>query len=183
MQERWTGQIDKITSDFKQAFGTLTIDELNWKPSQNTWSIGQNLDHLIVINGTYHPIVRAVREGTYKLPFLGKFDFMVSFLGRTVLKAVHPDRRKRMKTFPMWEPTRSNLQEDIWSRFEGSQMELKQMIQSCSDLLESGTVISSPANKNIVYKLETAFDIIVSHELRHFEQASEVDSVRRKGKT
>lgn len=88
-----------------------------------------------------------------------------------------------MKTFPMWEPTRSNLQEDIWSRFEGSQMELKQMIQSCSDLLESGTVISSPANKNIVYKLETAFDIIVSHELRHFEQASEVDSVRRKGKT
>jgi hypothetical protein len=35
-------------------------------------------------------------------------------------------------------------------------------------------VISSPANKNIVYKLETAFDIIVSHEQRHLEQAKEI---------
>jgi hypothetical protein len=50
MQERWTDQIDSITSDFKHSFGTLTIKELNWKPNQNTWSIGQNLDHLIVIN-------------------------------------------------------------------------------------------------------------------------------------
>jgi hypothetical protein len=48
------------------------------------------------------------------------------------------------------------------------------MIQSSSKLLEYKTVISSPANRNIVYKLETAFDIIVAHEFRHFEQAKEV---------
>jgi len=121
MQERWTDQIDKITKDFKQSFGTLTITELNWKPNQNTWSIGQNLDHLIVINGTYHPIIKSVRAGTYRLPFLAKFEFMVSFLGRTVLKAVQPDRKKRMKTFPVWEPTKSDIEEDIWERFEQSQ--------------------------------------------------------------
>jgi hypothetical protein len=46
--------------------------------------------------------------------------------------------------------------------------------------LEKGTVISSPANKYIVYKLETAFDIIVAHEERHLEQAKEVLSVLRK---
>ena len=178
MQERWTDQIDTITSDFKQSFGTLTISELNWKPNQHTWSIGQNLDHLIVINGTYHPVIRAVRGGTYKLPFLGKFDFIVSFLGRTVLNAVKPDRKKRMKTFPIWEPTKGDIKDDIWARFEQNQDELKKLILSCSDLLDKGTVISSPANKNIVYKLETAFDIIVSHELRHFEQALGVDRLR-----
>jgi hypothetical protein len=180
MQERWTDQIDKITGNFKHSFGTLTINELNWKPNQNTWSIGQNLDHLIVINRTYHPVIKAVREGADRLPFLAKFDFMVSFFGRTVLKAVQPDRKKRMKTFPIWEPTRSELKDDIWNRFEKNQTELKQLIQSCSDLLDIGTVISSPANKNIVYKLETAFDIVVSHELRHFEQALEVDRLRKK---
>jgi hypothetical protein len=95
IQEQWIDQIDKITSDFKQSFGTLTITELNWKPNQNTWSIGQNLDHLIVINATYHPVIKAVKEGTYILPFLAKFDFMVSFFGRTVLKAVQPDRKKK----------------------------------------------------------------------------------------
>jgi hypothetical protein len=180
MKDRWTDQIDKITCDFKQSFGTLTINELNWKPNQNTWSIGQNLDHLIVINGTYHPVIRAVREGKYRLPFLAKFDFMVSFLGRAVLKAVQPDRKKRMKTFPIWEPTQSDIKEDIWNRFEQSQSDLKLLIKSCSDLLDKGTVISSPANRNIVYKLETAFEIIVSHEQRHFEQSLDVERMRKK---
>jgi len=51
------------------------------------------------------------------------------------------------------------------------------MIAGCSDLLDKGTIISSPANKNIVYKLEMAFDIITTHEQRHFEQAKEVLAV------
>ena len=180
MQERWTDQIDKITSDFKQSFGTLPITELNWKPNPTTWSIGQNLDHLIVINGTYDSVIKTVREGTYRLPFLAKFDFMVSFLGRTVLKAVQPDRKKRMKTFPIWEPAKSDIKEDIWERFEKNQNELKILIQSCSDLLDNGTIISSPANRNIVYRLDTAFDIIVTHEKRHFEQSMDVERVRKK---
>lgn len=180
MQERWTHQIDKVTNDFKQAFGALTIIELNWKPNPNTWSIGQNLDHLIVINETYHPVIKALIKGTYKLPFLAKFDFVVSFLGRTVLKSVQPDRKKRMKTFPIWEPTKSDIKDDIWERFEKNQDELKTLIQSCSDLLDKGAIISSPANKNIVYRLETAFDIIVTHERRHFEQSMDVKRVRIK---
>jgi len=180
MQERWTDQVDKITKDFKQSFGTLTIAELNWKPNQNTWSIGQNLDHLIAINGTYHPIIESVRAETYRLPFLAKFEFMVSFLGRTVLKAVQPDRKKRMKTFPVWEPTKSDIKEDIWEIFEQSQSDLKSLIKSSSDLLDNGTIISSPANRNIVYKLETAFDIIVSHEQRHFEQSLDIERRRKK---
>lgn len=178
MQERWTGQLDKLTSDFKQSFGSLPIEALNWKPNHNTWSIGQNIDHLIVVNGTYHPIIEAIRQGTYKLPFLARFDFMVSFLGRTVLKAVQPDRRKRMKTFPIWEPLESKIKEDIWERFESSQNELKSLILSCSDLLEKRTIISSPANRNVVYTLDTAFDIIVSHERRHFEQSMDVERIR-----
>ncbi|GJM27726.1 MAG: hypothetical protein DHS20C17_03610 [Cyclobacteriaceae bacterium] len=179
MQERWMNQIDEITDAFKQSFGMLTIELLNWKPNQNTWSIGQNLDHLIVINGSYYPVIKAVREGTYKLPFIAKFDFMVSFFGRTVLKAVQPDRKKKMKTFPVWEPTKSGIKSDIWERFDKQQTDLKRLIQSCSDLLERGTIISSPANRNIVYKLETSFDIIVSHEWRHFEQSMEIERIRK----
>lgn len=174
IKERWIDPIDKITSDFRQLFGALTIAELNWKPNPNTWSMGQNLDHLIAINGTYHPVINAVKAGSNRLPFLAKFDFMVSFLGRTILNSVQPDRRRKMKTFPIWEPTKSDVQGDIWERFENNQNELKKLIESSADLLERGAIVSSPANKNIVYRLETAFDIIVAHEKRHFEQCKEV---------
>ena len=179
MQERWTTHIDEITNAFTQSFGTLTIEQLNWKPNPNVWSIGQNLDHLIIINGTYFPVIDAVRAGNYKLPFIAKLGFMVTFLGRTILQSVQPDRRRRMKTFPIWEPTKSDVGPDIWDRFENQQEKLKTLIRSSSDLLDNGIVISSPANKNIVYKLETAFDIIVAHERRHFEQSKETDGIRK----
>lgn len=161
------------------AFSGLTTDQLNWKPNPNTWSIGQNVDHLIVINSTYFPVMEEVRNGSYKLPFVGRLGFMVSFLGKTVLKAVQPDRRKKMKTFPIWEPAKSDIQPDLWERFETHQEEVKKMISSSLDLLDKGTVISSPANSNIVYKLETAFDIIVAHERRHWVQAREVKELMR----
>ena len=172
--DKWTSRIDQITNDFKEAFGTLSNSQLNLKPNEQTWSIAQNIDHLIVINESYYPVIASIRQGTYKLPIIGKISFMVNFLGKTILDAVNPDRRKKMKTFPIWEPTKVEIKTDILSRFEKHQAELKTLITSCGDLLEKGTVISSPANRNIVYKLETAFDIIVTHEQRHLEQAKEI---------
>jgi hypothetical protein len=118
--------------------------------------------------------LESLNARTYKTPFIAKIGFLVSFLGKTVLNAVQPDRRKKMKTFPIWEPTTSNVINDILQKFQIHQNELIQKIEDGKGLVENGVVISSPANKNIVYTLETAFDIIVSHEQRHLIQANEI---------
>lgn len=180
MTNRWNDTIDIITNDFFQKFGALNSEQLNLKPDSNTWSIAQNIDHLIVINESYYPVIQSVRDRSFKLPFLGKVGFLVNFLGRFILKSVQPDRKRKMKTFPIWEPSKSEIAGDILARFKKHQNELKELIDNCNDLVESGTVISSPVNKNIVYKLETAFDIIVTHEKRHFEQAKEVLQILKK---
>ena len=170
----WSSTLSDISIRALTEFGALTGEQLNWKPNSKTWSIAQNLDHLIVVNETYYLILASQKAGTYKTPFIAKIGFMVSFLGKIVLKAVQPDRKKKMKTFPIWEPTTSNVIGDILNRFQNHQNELIQKIEGAKELVEKGIVISSPANKNIVYKLETAFDIIVSHEQRHLEQAKEI---------
>jgi len=170
----WSSTLSDISIRALTEFGALTGEQLNWKPNSKTWSIAQNLDHLIVVNETYYPVLASLKTGTYKPPFVAKIGFMVSFLGKTVLKAVQPDRKKKMKTFPIWEPTTSNVNGDILKRFQDHQNELIQKIEGARELVEKRVVISSPANKNIVYKLETAFDIIVSHEQRHLEQAKEI---------
>ena len=171
--DNWTTTLNNITKLTLTEFGSLTSEQLNWKPNSNTWSIAQNLDHLIVVNETYYPVLASLKAGTYKTPFIAKIGFMVSFLGKTVLKAVQPDRKNKIKTFPIWEPTTSNVISDILNRFQIHQNDLIQKIEDAKGLAENGVVISSPANRNIVYKLKTAFDIIVSHEQRHFEQAKE----------
>lgn len=168
---QWNTRIDAVTTTFTTTFGNLSDQQLNWKPAPDVWSIAQNIDHLIVINQTYYPVIDQLLKGEYKTPFMGKIGFMVNFFGKFILKSVQPDRKRKMKTFPMWEPATSNIDGDIIQRFANHQEELKQKIKTCESLIEQGAVISSPANKNIVYKLATAFDIIVTHELRHFEQA------------
>ncbi len=172
--KNWEKEIDHITQQFLDEFKELDSNGLNWKPNSQTWSIGQIIDHIIVINGTYFPVIDAVRKGNYKLPFVAKFGFVVNLLGRVVLKGVQPGQQKKTRTFSIWEPTSSTVTNDIIDEFVQHQSALKKVIRTSKDLVKRGTIISSPANKNIVYKLETAFDIIVAHEARHLQQAMNV---------
>ena len=105
MEERWLGPINETTRLFREAFGSLNEEQLNWKPSPKEWSIAQNIDHLIVINNTYLPVLESVRNNTFTLPWIGKIGFMVNFMGRFILQTVQPDRRNRMKNFPSGEPS------------------------------------------------------------------------------
>lgn len=171
---RWAHSIDKTTLDFITAFGHLNEQELNWKPDPQIWSVGQNIHHLIVINQTYFDLIQKVRDSKYTLHWLSRFGWIVNFFGKFILKSVQPDRKNKIKTFPIWEPSASNIERNILMQFKQHQDALKKLIEDCNDLLDQEQVIASPANKLIVYKLETAFDIIVAHEQRHLEQARQV---------
>lgn len=170
----WISRIDEVTAAVKAEFGALTVQQLNQKPNPKAWSIAQNLDHLIVINQTYVPLINSVRDGSFKMPFSGKLGFMVNMLGKMVLASVLPDRKRKIKTFAIWQPSQSEISGDIVSRFEQHQESLKALIRSTADLVAKGQVIHSPASRMVVYKLSTAWDIVTIHEQRHLEQAREV---------
>ncbi len=79
-----------------------------------------------------------------------------------------------MKTFPIWEPINSGESHGVIERFFQHQEDLKNIIEAATPLIANDVVIHSPASKIIVYKLATAFDIIVAHESRHINQAKEL---------
>ncbi len=170
----WENIIKATTSSFKEEFDGLSLTQLNWKPEGNAWSVAQHIDHLIIINRSYFPTVKALKTGGFKPPFIGKFGFLVNFMGKELLKSVQPDKKKKIKTFPIWEPDKTAIAGDILDRFILHQNELSNMIRDAKQELPLDTVISSPANKHIVYKLEDAFDIIVTHEKRHLMHAKQV---------
>lgn len=172
--ENWTNRLAKITDSFQKDFGDLPEKKLNWKPNEETWSIAQNIDHLIVINSTYFPIFEALKNDTYTVPFTGKINFLVNLFGKKVLDAVQPTEKKKIKTFKIWQPSESKIGGNIFERFINHQAELGQHYNDCRAFIENGVIISSPANKYIVYKLETAFEIIVTHEERHLAQAQQI---------
>jgi hypothetical protein len=170
----WRSSIETTTKDYVNSFSGLDSTILNTKPNANTWSIAQVIDHVIKSNETYYPLIKQVRDGNYKVPALGKIGFIHRFLGNLILNGVEPTRKRKIKTFPIWQPSASNIDTGIIQRFQEHQKELVNFIESSKDLLEKDILISSPANKNIVYKLDKAFDILVAHERRHYNQALEI---------
>ena len=170
----WKEQIEKNTQGFIEHFGVLTAEELNWKPDPKTWSIAQNISHLIQFNETYFPILESLQKEKYKPPFMAKFKFIVSFFGEMILKSVQPESERKVKTISIWEPVKSSIAEGIIDKFKQHQSELIDAMEKASDLAKKETVISSPANRFIVYPIDVAFDIIVAHEKRHLKQSKKV---------
>ena len=175
----WINTLDQNTKDFVTAFQELSNEEMNWKPDAQTWSIGQNIHHLMVINSTYFPILESLHAGTYRTPFIGKINFLVNYFGNFIFQSVQPEQAKKIKTFSIWEPTYSDVPADILDQFTVHQDTLKTHIEKAHHLLQEDVVISSPANQYIVYRLSKAFDIIVTHEQRHFLQAKAVLEVQQ----
>ncbi|MFD1550636.1 DinB family protein [Putridiphycobacter roseus] len=171
--DNWTEKLDKNTNDFIQHIAALNSVELNWQPNLQTWSVTQNLSHLINFNRSYFPIFNQIKAGKYQTPWLGKFGFMVRFMGKTILKSVQLDSKKKLKTFPIWEP---NTEEGISSlkKFQNHQNKLKEMILEMQNF--GDVVLASPSNKNIVYTLNKAIEIILAHEERHLKQIKGVIS-------
>ena len=181
MADRWRIAIDRITEECLRSFGGLTPEELNRTFGTGSWSIAKNLEHLVMVNGSYFVILKRIRKGNYSVPFTGRLGWIVRLSGELILRGSGPDRKRRMRTFPIWDPSAAPAKADILREFERHQEELKRRIADSQDLIEQGTVISSPANKWVVYTLEKAFDIIVAHESRHLAQAKEVLSSMKGG--
>ncbi len=169
--EQFEDEVEQITSLFVNEFDKLNSEQLNWKPNPDTWSIAQILHHLIVINETYFPIPKKIAAGEYRLPWIAKSGLMVEWIGKMILNSVSPNKGRKIKTFPIWEPSKSNIDSDILHQFAVHQSQLKAFIKENRKYIENGTVICSPASRKIVYTFSKAIEIILNHERRHLEQA------------
>jgi hypothetical protein len=88
---------------------------------------------------------------------------------------VKPEKEEaKVKTFPIWEPANFKEEGSILELFEKHQQALRNLRIDNEDLIQRKQIIASPANNNIVYSLDDAFDVILLHEQRHFIQSKAV---------
>ena len=170
----WNKQLEEITFAFSQLFDRIDRTSINFKPNADKWSVGEIMEHIILVNESYYPIFNELTADSYDPPFLSRFDFIVDLYGRMILKSVEPDRNKKYKTQAIWQPGKSEVNYDVLDRFFKSQLVLSKYMKELLPYALEEVVIHSPASKFIVYPINIALDIIISHEKRHLNQASEV---------
>ena len=170
----WETAIAENSEVFSREFGKLNGSQLNWKPDPKTWSVGQVLEHLLKTSQSYEPIIAKLLDGSYRTPLMGKITPAVNFFGKMILGAVQPEAQRKTRTFPVWEPAQSAVQDGILADFLDSQEVVKNQIKACRQAGLLACVVGSPASGMVVYKLSTAFDILVAHQRRHFLQAQRI---------
>ena len=72
--QEFTHRLDELTHRFKKTFGELSESQIHRKPDAETWSIAQNLEHLILINESYFPVIDRLRNKNHKKQFSEMFQ-------------------------------------------------------------------------------------------------------------
>ncbi len=158
----------------KQKFGNLSSEVLNTKPSPDSWSVGQCLDHLIVLNSSYFEVLTQIESSTYKPSLWASLNPFSKMIGKMLLNALNPENKTKTKTQPVWEPAQSKIPEDIVSRFLSNHEVLMQKLGKLTQVNLGKTMITSPAAGFISYPLSSLCKILIVHEKRHILQAENV---------
>ena len=176
MDERTSNIIEEMSNaaaDARETFGGLSSEQLNWKPAEKSWSVGQCLDHLILTNEQFYPEFDKLAAGTRKNTFWQNYSPLTGFFGRFLIKAVTEDSKKSKAPSKSIVPP-SALPANIVVKFEKNIAEVNERIQACAGADRQKTVVTSPFLAVMTYKLDDAYTVLVEHTKRHIRQAKRV---------
>jgi hypothetical protein len=167
-------ELQAVAEDALNLFGGMSTAQLNWKPSAEQWSVGQCFDHLIVTNRCFFPDMEKVASGKYKSSLWGRVSPLSGFFGRYILKALDPEKGRKIKAPRAFIPASSDVDAGVIGRFERNLSEVAARMRATEGVDLRRTVITSPAMALVTYSLFDTYRIFVAHARSHFEQARRV---------
>lgn len=166
--------IPTLTALIEKEFGNLNLIQLNWKPSPEQWSIGQCLDHLIISNKKYLPLLQTIIDGKNKTSFWERNNPLCNYTGRQMIKTLGKNVIKKYKSPRLFIPSKSTIGQNIISNFKNHQDEIFPLFTELEKEKYFKNVITSPVASLITLKIHHLIELIIVHEERHINQAQQV---------
>jgi hypothetical protein len=166
-------ELKKTAEDASETFGALTVDQLNWKPGEKSWSIAQCLEHLILTNRQFYPEFDKLAAGKRRNTFWQNYSPFTGFFGSFLVKAVTEDSKKAKAPSKSIVPP-SDLPSNIVELFERNIAEVCEKVVSIAAADRQKVVVSSPFLAVMTYKLDDGYSVLVEHTKRHIRQAKRV---------
>lgn len=163
----------------KNEFSNITPQQLNWKPGEESWSIGQCLDHLIIADCAYFPTLKKITEGNsdpdgYRESFWENWSPFGWLFGKIMVSQVQEKPRRKLNAPKIFRPAESKIDFGIFERFHKHIDSLIEYINDCRTVDPDKTHITSPVSKFVTYSLRNAITLLIQHEHRHINQAIRV---------
>ena len=136
--------------------------------------LAQCFDHLVSANEAFFPIFEKVLSGEKKNTFWESLPWLPAFWGKMLIKAVAPESKRKLKAPKIFHPSSSGVDAAIIRRFIDQHDQVIRYMKATEELDLEKIKISSPVSNLITYSLMDAYRIVITHEERHFLQATRV---------
>lgn len=166
--------VERVEGTARDAFGGLTGEQLNWRPGEGRWGIGECLNHLMKANEPYFAIFECVKDGTHQSTFWERLPLLPSVFGTLVLNSVKPETSRKTRAPKIFAPSLEPVSPEIVGAFCAQQRDLIAAIERLHGIDLDDMVVTSPVARFVTYSLRNALLIIVRHEERHLIQAQNV---------
>ena len=170
---KWLVDIEALNGLVQKNAGELTDAQLTWKPGTKSWSIGQCLEHLVVMGSSYNErLAPAIEQAREKQGDGEPGLWRPSVTGKLLIGIVRPGSRKARTpgVFKVDVHPRPN----VVGAFIDVQNELSRLLGESRALDLSKTKLTSPASRLVRLNLGDAFSVLVLHAERHIQQAIRV---------
>ena len=162
----------------KATFSSLSLSQLNWKPAEDSWSIGQCLDHLIVADCSYFPQFKKIASGNFRMKFWERWNPFNGLWGKIMVNYVQEKPRRKLKAPKIILPAAHDIDAVVLERFHKHLDTLLEYIAAYQKTDLDKTHITSPISKFITYSLRRAILLLMQHEHRHINQAIRVKQAK-----
>lgn len=162
----------RININQAERFSLISIEKLNLRQKQDSWSILECLEHLNLYGDFYIPEIKNRIENSKTHP---KENFKSGILGNYFAKSMSPkEKLNKMKTFKDKNPLGSKLDKSTIERFISQQEIILNLLDKSREMDLNKTKTAISISKLIRLKIGDTFRVVVYHNERHIMQANKI---------
>jgi len=170
--DRLTAELHAADARASTLARSLTLNQLNWKPSPGAWSVGQCLEHLAVSNEVYGA---AIAEALARAPKGAAQEITPGWFARWFIREyIAPtEKRTRHKAPPKIRPV-PDVDASILQRFLDTNRQARDLVERAQHVDVNRVRFKNPFVGWIRFTVGTGLEILPQHEQRHLLQAERV---------
>lgn len=159
-------------------FFNLTREQLNWRPSVDTWSIAQCLEHLVITKRLYFDDLQAIASGTYQMTLWEKHNPLSGLLGKVLRNQMKEQVNRKLAAPQILIPASSAYELHLLNAYLDNLTGFIDLVFKCRDAELDKCIINSPMITWVTYSLRDALEFLFEHEHRHLNQAIRLQELR-----
>ena len=153
----------------------LTLEQLNWQPAPERWSVGQCLEHLAITNEVYLPPLADALAGPPAGGVAARNRSRMVRAGFFIRHYIAPSPQTRRTRAPRKiRPVLSRVEPSILDRFLNGNRQMRDLVRRAAAHDVNRIRFRNPFIPLLRFRVGTGFEVTSKHESRHLLQAEKV---------